>query len=615
MRALFLGSSSSVTESSTVRGRAALGTAAVVALVGSLLALAALGFPLIGVDDANIIFVYARNLLHGAGFVYTPGFERVEGFTSLLWTVVSALIQALSTGRHELVTLAVSLLLTGVTIWCVLRTVFEVTRAPGARAAAALFLLGQASFFAWSFATLMDLALWSTLLALGVRAVLAPGLELGRRGQRLSLVVALMVLTRPEALLVGPALVALAAFQAFQGGVPISRIARGLALPVVAFAVVSVGLTAFRSSYFGFPLPNTYYAKVSGDRLYNLLEGAKYVGRYFRAFPPRLLFLVPLAYGVVDLLRPRAQRVLDASTRGVVLVLVLGLLLPLFGGGDHFAEHRFLVPFLPWFALPLAELVARANSGAGAGLGLLRDAGLMRGLGCASAGSAASSARSDSPAPKVQEIEPRSSGVTCGQAAARRRRESEELQRRAAPPEAGRGRWAWPLSPPAPVRPSPRYRGRAPASSARGRSGSPGRRARRRLKAPGHLREQREAALQVLDPAQDPPDEVHVEDAGIAPAAARAARSASIASVHVLQRRCACALPRSGEQRGDAARRRDRAAEDRLGDALVDELHRLDGDLGPLPASNVGPAPLDRQRVFGHPTTSPGAAAHRGGRG
>jgi hypothetical protein len=37
--------------------------------------------------------------------------------------------------------------------------------------------------------------------------------------------------------------------------------------------------------------------------------------------------------------------------------------LPLFGGGDHFAEHRFLVPFLPWFALPLAELVARASPG------------------------------------------------------------------------------------------------------------------------------------------------------------------------------------------------------------------------------------------------------------
>jgi arabinofuranosyltransferase len=363
MRAPFLGSSSSVTEPSTVRDRAALGTAIVVAVLGSLFALAALGFPLEGVDDANIIFVYARNLVNGAGFVYTPGFERVEGFTSLLWTLVSALIQAAFARRHELVTLGVSLLLTGVTVWCVLRTVFETTRAPGARAAASLWVLGQSSFFAWSFATLMDLTLWSALLALGVRAVLAPGLELERRGRRLALVVALMVLTRPEALLVGPALMALAAFQAWERGIAPGRIARVLSVPALAFVVVAAGLTAFRWTYFGYPLPNTYYAKVSGDRLYNLIEGAKYVGRYFKAFPPRLLLLAPLAYGILDLLRPRARQVLDASSRGAVLVLLLGLVLPLYGGGDHFAEHRFLVPFLPWLALPLAELVGRASEG------------------------------------------------------------------------------------------------------------------------------------------------------------------------------------------------------------------------------------------------------------
>jgi arabinofuranosyltransferase len=362
MRALFLGGFSSVTESSTVRDRAALVAALVVTILGSFLALAALGFPLEGVDDANIIFVYARNLVNGAGFVYTPGFERVEGFTSLLWTLVSASIQGISSRRHELLTLAVSLLLTGVTVWSVLRTVFETTRAPLARAAAALWVLAQSSFFAWSFATLMDLTLWSALLALGVRAVLAPGLEVEQRAPRLAGIIALMVLTRPEALLVGPALVALAGFQAFERDVPLGRIARSLALPIVAFVVVAACLTVFRLSYFGYPLPNTYYAKVSGNRAYNLIEGAKYVGRYFKAFPPRLLLLVPLAYGTLDLLRPRAQKVLAASTRGSVFILWLGFVLPLYGGGDHFAEHRFLVPFLPWLALPLAELVANAGT-------------------------------------------------------------------------------------------------------------------------------------------------------------------------------------------------------------------------------------------------------------
>ena len=71
---------------------------------------------------------------------------------------------------------------------------------------------------------------------------------------------------------------------------------------------------------------------------------------------------------------------LTASSRGAVLVLLLGLCLPLYGGGDHFAEHRFLVPFLPWLALPLAELVARVSGGKarvlGALLGLLSLVGV-----------------------------------------------------------------------------------------------------------------------------------------------------------------------------------------------------------------------------------------------
>ena len=48
------------------------------------------GRPAMGVDDANIFFAYARNVVQGAGLVYNAGGERVEGFTSLLWTLVCA---------------------------------------------------------------------------------------------------------------------------------------------------------------------------------------------------------------------------------------------------------------------------------------------------------------------------------------------------------------------------------------------------------------------------------------------------------------------------------------------------------------------------------------------
>ena len=60
-------------------------------LFSSFVALRKIDYPLIGIDDANIYFVYAKNLANGYGFVYNVGGERVEWFTSLLWTLISAL--------------------------------------------------------------------------------------------------------------------------------------------------------------------------------------------------------------------------------------------------------------------------------------------------------------------------------------------------------------------------------------------------------------------------------------------------------------------------------------------------------------------------------------------
>ena len=45
-------------------------------------------YPRTGIDDANIFFVYAQNAANGHGFVYNVGGERVEGFSSLLWTLI-----------------------------------------------------------------------------------------------------------------------------------------------------------------------------------------------------------------------------------------------------------------------------------------------------------------------------------------------------------------------------------------------------------------------------------------------------------------------------------------------------------------------------------------------
>ena len=60
---------------------------------------------------------------------------------------------------------------------------------------------------------------------------------------------------------------------------------RALMPSFVATAVVLGLLTLFRLQYFGYPLPNTYYAKVSPSLAYNLEDGAVYLLKYLTADP------------------------------------------------------------------------------------------------------------------------------------------------------------------------------------------------------------------------------------------------------------------------------------------------------------------------------------------
>jgi hypothetical protein len=96
-------------------------TLCVLALVVLATALASdkLGSPTTGIDDANIFFVYARNFSAGDGFVFNPGGERVEGFTSLLWVFVCSAAIAIAHDRNAAL---VRTSLVWVTILCCLRS-------------------------------------------------------------------------------------------------------------------------------------------------------------------------------------------------------------------------------------------------------------------------------------------------------------------------------------------------------------------------------------------------------------------------------------------------------------------------------------------------------------
>jgi hypothetical protein len=290
-------------------------------------------------DDAYISFRYSRHLVDGLGLVWNPG-ERVEGYTNFLWVLLMAagmkagvapeqLSNALGVASGALVLVGVAWLSARGRGW-----------ADPITWLAPLCLGLSRSFGAWSTGGL-ETAFFTLLV---FAATLALDRELAKERPRLvpvGLLFALAALTRPEGLLFGgiAGFVLLAAARE-RGTLASAAIAFGAPLALILGAHF-----VWRHAYYGYWLPNTFYAKVGGFWWDQSL-------RYFRLFHDDyaigwFLPLVPLA--VV------AHRTRMAALAAAVLGAYLAYIVYI--GGDRF-EFRFLVVVFPFFYWLLAEGVA-----------------------------------------------------------------------------------------------------------------------------------------------------------------------------------------------------------------------------------------------------------------
>lgn len=292
--------------------------------------------PLGLVDDAYIPMVYAKNILAGHGAVFYPGGGPVEGFTSPLWLM--ALTLAGSVGIPLPIAAeglgiacgAAALVLTA----ALYRALFA--DRPGLSfggllypALAALLVSLDASFPAWSAAGLetQGYALLALALALSIHAAKTPASP--------AFILLLAMLIRPEGVLLFPAAVWLLARKHGSWTKPLPALFLFAALPFAMFL-------AFRLAYFGYPLPNTFYAKHGFGGWVLIERGVHYVVTFFQ--PRALLALAVLA----PLIEPAGSRNRLLPIGAVTAILIAGVIL---GGGDHFALHRFMVPALPFLSI------------------------------------------------------------------------------------------------------------------------------------------------------------------------------------------------------------------------------------------------------------------------
>lgn len=329
------------------------------------------GRPPIGIDDANIFFVYASNLASGHGFVYNLTDGPVEGFTSMLWLLVCALFLYLS-HRPELHLLIVCVVMVAVTLSMVTSYIDKMfaRRPAGLPVLSWVSIAFLATVFAyppyvtWMTITLMDTCLWGLLLTSVVLFLLTDRDRPARWSSPLfALLMLALMLARPESIVLCPVFVAIHWAQRSLLCRSAKEAARAGSMPLLTYLVSAAGLTCFRVWYFGFPLPNTYYAKVSRNLAYNLSAGDGYVESFAMSHlfvGPAILMILTVAAirlaGVVGAaLRMRAvrQRLLKLLEPGAVvsILCVVLLLIPVLTGGDHFRWWRLYQPVYPLILL------------------------------------------------------------------------------------------------------------------------------------------------------------------------------------------------------------------------------------------------------------------------
>lgn len=312
--------------------------------------------PSIGIDDANIYFVYMKNLAAGHGFVWNVGGERVEGFTSLLWTLTGSLFAKISPAHYPTLLLALGAILTFFTVYPVLLFSRKINKTEHRGITSvdllilALLLLPR-GFIEWNILCLMETSLWSFLLV-NISLQLCGYYLYGKQIKtiRFCILIILINLTRPESLLYNFLFVGILMMM-LQADYGWKRAIRKVMVPLFAHLLSFASLVIWRISYFGFPFPNTYYAKVSASKKDNIIGGMKYLFNFFNFYPQTIAITVLLAFFSWLILKKwRIPTQLSAEEKILCILITIifcGLAVPLATGGDHFMYSRFYQPLLP----------------------------------------------------------------------------------------------------------------------------------------------------------------------------------------------------------------------------------------------------------------------------
>lgn len=285
-------------------------------------------------DDAFITLRTVDNFLHGYGLVWNAG-ERVQVFTHPLWMFL--LIPFKLFIEDPLYAFYIPSL--ALSTWTLLILFQNFAQKPLQIIFAVVLLGSSAAFIDYSSSGLEN-PLTHLLLTAFMALYLQNGPTPSKRFFKLALLAGLLTLNRMDAfLLLLPAL----------GEVVVSRRERfgHTALLLLAGFLPFIAWEFFSLFYYGFPFPNTYYAKAATGLPTDLLykQGIAYIENSFHWDP---LTLGTVLFGALTVFSQREARRISLAA-GCLLYLLYVLWI----GGDFMAGRYFSAMFLMGLVLLL----------------------------------------------------------------------------------------------------------------------------------------------------------------------------------------------------------------------------------------------------------------------
>jgi len=303
-------------------------------------------------DDAMVSMRYARNLAHGFGLVWNPGGPRIEGYTNPLWVLYMSAVHFLpiASSKTSLVVQLTAAVLLTINLFVVRAIALIVSDgeelvALGAAALTAAYLpINNWSLQGMEVSVLVvavSVCQWTALVTCrDERFRATPYVVLGAS-----------TLVRPD---MAVTLGGLVIFQVLARRTEWRQHLLWGAGMLVCFAALQTG---FRLWYYGDPLPNTYYLKMTGfPVLLRVSRGLFVLGQFVWKFN-LVMFLAPL----VLLLRG------DVRHRLLLWMLLVQMAYSVYVGGDAWeywgGSNRYICIVMPGLFVALSYtlfLIGRA---------------------------------------------------------------------------------------------------------------------------------------------------------------------------------------------------------------------------------------------------------------